>query len=163
MTEFRDVLAALVEVEARFVLIGGMALQLHGSSYLTEDIDLAYERTRDNARRVAKALARFAPRPRGFPPDVPFVFDAQTLMSATVLTLGTTAGALDLLAEVKGLGGFAEIDAAAETMDFEGFSIRVLSVDGLIVAKTAAGREKDRPGLIELEAIKEARRLARGD
>ena len=162
MTEIREVIRALVEAGARFVIIGGVALRLQGSAYITLDLDLAYERTRDNAQRVASALRRFGPRPRGFPSDVPFVFDAQTLMSSEVLTLATTAGDVDLLAVVKGLGGFAEVDAAAETMDFDDFSVRVLSVDGLIAAKTAAGREKDRPGLVELEAIKEYRRVTRG-
>ncbi len=163
MTELREVLSALVAEAARFVVIGGVALRLHGSAYITVDLDLAYERTRDNARRIASALGRFAPRPRDFPPDVPFIFDAQTLMSSEVLTLATTAGEIDLLAFVKGLGDFTKVDAAAETIDFDGFSLRVLSVDGLIAAKTAAGREKDRLGLVELEAIKELQRLERGD
>lgn len=162
MIELREVLSALVAGEARFVVIGGVALRLHGSAYVTVDLDLAYERTRDNARRMASALGRFAPRPRGFPPDVPFVFDAQTLMSNEVLTLATTAGEIDLLAFVKGVGAFPQVDAAAETIEFDGFALRVLSVDGLIAAKTAAGRAKDRPGLVELEAIKELRRLERG-
>lgn len=161
MTELREVLSALVASAARFVVIGGVALRLQGSAYVTVDLDLAYERTHDNAQRIVRALGRFAPRPRGFPPDVPFVFDAQTLMSNEVLTLATTAGDIDLLAVVKGLGNFPQIDAVAETIDFDGFSLRVLSVDGLIAAKTAAGREKDRPGLVELEAIKELRRVDR--
>ncbi len=163
MTELREVLSALVAGEARFVVIGGVALRLQGSAYVTLDLDLAYERTRDNARRIASALARFEPRPRDFPADLPFVFDAQTLMSNEILTLATTAGEIDLLASVKGLGDFAKVDAAAETIDFDGFSVRVLSVDGLIAAKTAAGREKDRPGLVELEAIKELRKIERGE
>ena len=37
-----------------------------------------------------------------------------------------------------------------------GFEINVLSVNGLITAKTAAGREKDIPGLKHLEAIRAA-------
>jgi len=42
-------------------------------------------------------------------------------------------------------------------MTFERFSVRVLTVDGLILAKTVANRPKDGPGLIELEAIRQAR------
>jgi hypothetical protein len=157
-----DIFGALADANARFVVIGGVALTLHGSSYVTEDIDLAYERTRENARRIATALQRFSPRPRGFPSDVPFIFDEQTLLSAEILTLETSAGDLDLLATVAGLGGFSEVDAAAQTMTLNGRAIRVLSVDGLIAAKTAAGREKDRPGLIELEALREARAMNEG-
>ncbi len=149
-------------MEARFVVVGGAALVLQGSSYITYDIHLAYERTRENARRIVEAFRPFEPRPRGFAPKPPFVFDPQTLMTSTVLTLETSAGDIDRLASLKGLGNFAAVDAAAETMTFaDGLTIRVLSIDGLIATKTAAGREKDKPGLIELAALKEARSMGK--
>lgn len=139
------------------VVIGGVALQLQGSSYITEDIDLAYERTRTNAKRIARALSPFKPRPRGFPDDLPFVFDDQTLMSAEVLTLTTSIGDVDLLASVKGIGDYAEVEAIADDIRYGDLEVRILSVDGLIRAKRAAGRPKDQPGLIELEAIRQSR------
>jgi hypothetical protein len=45
----------------------------------------------------------------------------------------------------------------------EDFEVRVLSVEGLLVVKRAAGRPKDQPGIIELEAIREARALGLRD
>ncbi len=160
MTELRAVLASLVEAEARFVVVGGVALMLHGSSYLTEDLDLAYERSLENARRVVEALRRFAPRPRGLPPSLPFVFDAQAVFSTRVLTLETDVGDVDLLGEIAGVGHYSAIEAAADKFTYAGMVIRVLSIDALIASKRAAGRRKDEAGLIELEAIQEARRLA---
>jgi predicted nucleotidyltransferase len=160
MTEVRDILRLLAAADARFVVIGGVALQFHGSAYVTLDLDIAYERTRENAKRIATALHPLQPRPRGFPADVPFIFDAQTLMSAEVLTLGTTAGDLDLLATVKGVGSFDAIEASSEPVELQGFSVKILSIDGLIRAKRAAGRPKDEPGLIELEMLREAREAA---
>jgi hypothetical protein len=141
------------------VIIGGVALQIQGSSYTTLDIDFAYERTRENATRIASALKAFDPRPRGWSPELPFVFDAQMLMSSEILTLETTAGEVDLLAVVKGIGVFQDVDRLAETKTFEGFEFRVLTVEGLILSKQAAGRPKDQPGLLELEALREARSL----
>jgi predicted nucleotidyltransferase len=155
-----EVLRALAEANAKIVVIGGVALQLQGSAYLTRDIDFAYERSRENAARIAKTMAAFNPRPRGLPGDLPFIFDAQALMTSEVLTLTTSAGDVDFLARVKGLGSYREIEALAETLQFEQFQIRVLSIEGLILAKRAAGRPKDEPGLIELEAIREARALS---
>ena len=73
----------------------------------------------------------------------------------------TTAGDVDLLGTVKGIGGFSEVEKLAETKTFEGQEIRVLSIDGLILAKRAAGRPKDEAGLIELEALREAREIIR--
>jgi predicted nucleotidyltransferase len=153
----RDILTALVRENARFVVIGGVALQLQGSSYITDDIDLAYERTRDNARRMARALSSFEPRPRGFPDDVPFRFDDQTLMASDGQTLSTSVGDLDLLTTVKGIGMFADVDSSADAKHYWGLTVKVLSIDGLIRAKRAAGRPKDEPGIIELEALREAR------
>jgi hypothetical protein len=160
MTSFRDILRALAEHDARVVVVGGFALQLHGSAYITADIDFAYERTRENAKRIVAALAPFNPRPRGFAADLPIVFDPQTLMSSEVLTLETTAGDVDLFAVIKGVGGFGEVDAASETISFDCFAVRVLGIDALIAAKRAAARPKDEPGILELQALKEARAIA---
>ena len=119
--------------------------------------DFAYERTRENTRRLAEALKPFNPRPRNFPDNVPFVFDGQTLLSNEVLTLETTAGDVDLLGSIKGIGGFREVDSVAETMNFDGHSMRVLTFEALLVAKRAAGRPKDAHEMLELEALQEAR------
>lgn len=156
MSDIGDILRALAKTEAKVVLIGGVAMRLHGASYTTEDIDFAYERTRENAKRIVAALAPFTPRPRGFPTELPFIFDAQTLMSGAILTLDTSAGDVDLLAEIVGVGSFAEIDALAETLTIDDLHIRVLSPEGLLRTKRAAGRPKDAEGIIALEALIEA-------
>jgi hypothetical protein len=155
--DLRDVVRALVRAEVRFVVIDGFALQLHGSSYTTFDLDLAYERSRENAQRVVAALKPFSPRLRGIADELPFVFDPQTLMMSEILTLDTAAGDVDLLAAVQGIGPYARVERMADAFDFEGRRLYVLNVDGLIAAKRAAGRPKDEPGLIELEALREAR------
>jgi hypothetical protein len=161
--EFFDVIRALVAQEARFVVVGGVALSLHGSAYVTLDLDIAYERTRENAKRIAAALQPFAPRPRGFPAELPFVFDAQTILGTQVLTLETTICDIDLLGEIAGVGTFVQVDAAAQDFRLGDLVFRILSVDGLIVAKRTANRPKDQPGLVELEALREARSLIRAD
>jgi predicted nucleotidyltransferase len=152
-----------VSHDVRFVVIGGAALILHGSSYVTEDVDLAFERTRDNAERIAAALRPFRPRPRGFPAGLPFVFDAQTIVSGQILTLQTTIGAVDLLGEVPGIGTFPQVEAQSETVNDAGVTFRILSIDALIVAKRTANRPKDEPGLLELEALKQARSMERAE
>ncbi len=160
MLDFRDLLLALLQAEARIVVIGGVALQMQGSAYMTADLDIAYERSRENAMRIAIALAPFAPRMRGFPVGLPFSFDAQALLSTEILTLSTTAGDIDLLGEVIGLGSFTNVLKAADVATLDGYTVRVLSIDGLIRTKRAAGRPKDVAGLHELEALREARTIA---
>jgi hypothetical protein len=156
VSELRDILGALATARAKFVVVGGIAMRLHGSTYVTQDIDIVYERSRTNAERVVAALGRFRPRPRNFPPDLPFIFDVQTLLVTDILTLESDAGEIDLLATLKGVGNYDSVEAASEVFSLDEFSFRVLSIDGLIAAKTASGRPKDKAGVMELRALREA-------
>jgi predicted nucleotidyltransferase len=159
MPDLTDVIGALAEHKARVVIVGGVALQLQGSAYITQDVDFAYERTRENAQRIVDAIGPLRPRPRGSAPELPFVFDAQTLLTSQTLTLTTTAGDVDLLANITGIGPFDAVDALAETFTVAGHEVRVLSIEGLLVAKRAAARPKDAPGIIELEALRNSKAI----
>ncbi|MFQ5856748.1 MAG: nucleotidyltransferase [Anaerolineae bacterium] len=70
----------------------------------------------------------------------------------------TDAGAVDLLGEVTGLGSYEQVLAASEEMELYGMSVHVLTLEGLIAAKQAAGRPRDLEHLLELEALLELRR-----
>ena len=70
------------------------------------------------------------------------------------LALTTDHGDLDLLAEVHGIGPYDRVFAQSVEVEADGRKVRVLSLDGLIAAKKAAGRIKDRNHLLELEALK---------
>lgn len=156
MIDVEKAIVAMASNDVDFVVIGGVALSIHSAAYVTYDIDFAYSRAKDNLAKIATALAPFGPRMRGFPKELPFIWDASTLSNGSVFTLDTVIGDIDLLSEVKGLGDFAQVLASSEKFDLWGFSVNVLSVDGLIAAKSAAGREKDISGLKHLEAIREA-------
>ena len=69
--------------------------------------------------------------------------------------LSTTAGDLDLLGEVAGVGAFADVARDAVTMELQGRRVRVMSLDTLERAKRAAGRRRD---LLDLAEIREIRR-----
>jgi hypothetical protein len=148
----KEVLEALDDAGADFVLIGGVAAVLHGSAYVTKDIDIAFSRERENCQRLAAALARFQPKLRGAPPELPFQLDAAALRGGANFTLETTVG--DLLGEVSGFASYRELKSAAEEQELYGRRTWVLSLDGLIRAKRAAGRPKDLLLLPELEALR---------
>jgi len=154
MIDAKKALVAMASGSVDFVLIGGVALNLHAAAYLTYDIDFCYSRSRENLDRIALALAPFKPRLRGFPSDLPFLWDSSTLSKGTVFTLETDIGEIDLLGEVAGIGTFDEVFATSEKWLIYGFEINVLSTEGLIMAKEASGRPKDEEGIKLLEAIR---------
>lgn len=152
------ILKQLHEYRVKYILIGGMAAVAQGSSYLTADIDLCYGRGEENLERLAQALAPLRPKLRGAPPDLPFSLDAQTLRSGLNFTLSTEAGDIDLFGELAGLGGYEEALQFAEELDIFGIPCQVLTLEGLIINKKAAGRAKDFRLIPELEALLEIRK-----
>ena len=91
-----------------------------------------------------------------FPEGLPFVWDAATLANGSTFTLTTDLGIIDLLAEVSGIGTYA--DARSASVEVEAFGRRLWALDlrALIRAKKAAGRPKDLLILPELEGLLEA-------
>jgi hypothetical protein len=81
-----------------------------------------------------------------------------TLRNATILTLRTDLGDIDLLAEVAGVGAWEEVKAHSIVLDAFERKISTLDLPTLIAAKRAAGREKDLAALPELESILESER-----
>jgi hypothetical protein len=87
---------------------------------------------------------------------LPFIWDEATLRNGTNFTLATDAGAVDLLAEVTGLGSFEDVHSGSVSVNAFGRRVRTLDLRSLIQAKRAAGREKDLRALPELESLLEA-------
>lgn len=139
-----------------FVVIGGWAAIFHGSAFVTNDLDICYSRDKGNLGKLADALAPYHPRPRGFPDQLPFVWDATTLANGTVFTLKTDLGIIDLLAEVSGIGTYDDAVVVSLEVDVFDRRVRALDLRALIQSKKAAGRQKDLLVLPELESLLEA-------
>jgi hypothetical protein len=139
-----------------FVIIGGWSAVLHGSSYITNDLDICFARSRQNCTRLAAALSPHHPRLRDLPSGLPFVWDATALHNGTIFTLTTDLGAIDLLAEVTGIGDFEQVKQRSVLVPAFDRNIWTLDLPALIQSKRAAGRDKDRALLPELEGLLEA-------
>jgi predicted nucleotidyltransferase len=156
----RRLLTILSEAEVEFVIVGGMAAVAQGSAYLTVDLDICYNRTRENLERLCGALGMLHPQLRGAPAGLPFVLDPPTLKAGLNFTFNTDAGDIDLLGEVAGLGFYADVLTQAEEIEVLGRQFWVLTIEALIRSKKAAGREKDLRLIPELEALKVLREEA---
>jgi predicted nucleotidyltransferase len=154
--ELGRALKTLCDAGVDFIIVGGVAATFHGSAQVTFDLGICYSRSTDNLDRLAKALAPFHPRPRGFPDNLPFIWDETTLRNGSLFTLTTQLGDIDLLGEVKGLGTFTDLNPRAVMLDAHGCRVRTIDLRSLIQAKRAAGREKDLRALPELEGLLDA-------
>jgi hypothetical protein len=155
MNKFEATLKLLADSNVKFVVIGGYAAMLQGSVILTRDLDICYERSPENLKRLADALDPIHPRLRGAPEGVPFTLDVRTLAQGMNFTLQTDWIDLDLLGEISGAGQFSDLVRDAESIDVYGAPHLVASLDTIIKSKQAAGRPKDRNALPELEALRE--------
>lgn len=158
MINLFEVARLLSQGNVEFVIVGGIAIRSHGGNYVTEDLDICYARTRDNLKRLADVLAPLGPRPRGLEESLPFVFDWSTLQQGTDFTFTTSMGDVDLLGEVKGIGNYDDLLKHSISVDLDGFPTKILSIPALIIAKEAANRDKDQPGLKVLYALQDAER-----
>jgi len=156
MVKLEIAIQSLADNDVDFVIVGGVAIRIHSSAYVTLDLDFCYARTKENLGKIVSALAQFNPRPRDFPIDLPYFFDERSLQNSTNFTFETDIGDIDLLGEVAGVGTYLEVEKSSVIFELYERDVRVLSIDALINAKRAAGRTKDLLVLPELEALREA-------
>jgi hypothetical protein len=140
----KPLLQALVRHEVDFVVIGGLAGMLLGSSYPSYDLDVAYERSPANLERLASALRELGATLRGAPADLPFLLDARTLKAGANFTFDTPYGPLDILGEIAGAPSYEKLRSDAVEGKIAGVAVRGSSIDHLIAMKEAAGRTKDK-------------------
>jgi hypothetical protein len=154
MPEFDPVslLRTLTDHDVEFVVVGGIAARLRGAPLLTQDIDITPDTDRENLERLGEALRNLDARLRTAtePEGVAFPFDPALLESATMWTLTTRFGDLDLVMKPAGTEGYADLvrdsDALTVSVDPD-LSVAVASLADVIRSKEAAGREKDRAAL----------------
>lgn len=160
MTDFKALLRALSDGRVEFILVGGVAATVHGSTRLTLDVDAVYRRSRDNIDRLVLALTPCHPYLRGAPRGLPFRWDSATVQHGLNFTLTTAVGDLDLLGEIAGGGTYETLLSHTIVIQVFGLECRCLDLPTLIRVKRAAGRPKDLEAIAELEAILEERRRA---
>ncbi len=153
--EAGEILRALGEADARFVLIGGLASQVHGSPSLTLDVDICFDLDRGNLPRLAAVLADLAAMRRDMPAGLTAPIDERALRAGDVFTLRTRYGDLDLLAHPDPDFDYQSLLEHSIEAEILGIRVRVASLDDLMAMKRAAGRPKDRIELEILGALRE--------
>lgn len=157
MTQFDVLLQTLTGAGVEFIVIGGVAANVHGSVRHTRDLDIVYARSAGNIAKLVAAMRDHAPYLRGAAPGLPFKWDEQTIAAGLNFTLTTALGEFDILGEVTGGGGYEDLlPHSTETTAF-GVTFRCVSLPKLIALKRAAGRPRDFDAIAELELLLELR------
>lgn len=145
--DYRDILAALVQHDARFLVVGAHALAVHGYPRATVDIDILIESTPDNARRVWNALAAF-----GAPLEDLDVSESDLCRPNVVAQFGLPPNRIDIL---TGISGVSFVNAWQNRVEarVEGVQVPVLGMSDLIANKKASGRDKDRADVKGLQGL----------
>jgi hypothetical protein len=156
-TDYAGLLRDLLDAGVEFILVGGVAANLHGSARATYDVDVVYRRSDENVARLVVALSPIAPYLRGAPPGLPFRFDADTIRGGLNFTLTTDKGDIDLLGEVAGAGTYVDLLPLSHEVTLFGRQCRCATIDALIRMKRAAGRPKDFEAIAELELLRDER------
>lgn len=150
-------LEALQEEGVDYVLVGGLAAAMMGTTRITRDIDLAYATHQENLERLCAAINRFKPRHLllGKPEGTSFDLAPNDLRKHRIVQLATSIGQIDLIDRIAGFKSYGELKSYAVEHDI-GFPVRVLATEGLLKAKRAMKRPKDVQDIVELEALQEA-------
>lgn len=144
-----EVCALLNAPGSKYVLVGGHALQLWGSTRATKDIDILIEPTVKNAERVLEALAHLT---GGLARDL----IAEEVARKPVTIIGDLPR-VDILT-VAWRVRYKEARPAATVFEVEGVKIPTASIDHLIASKRT-GRLQDAADIEVLEEIKRLRGL----
>jgi hypothetical protein len=159
MFQADELLLALRHAQVRFVIIGGIAVGVHGYVRATKDLDIVPDPDPENLARLAALLRELDAEHVGvadFAPDeFPYApTDPEQLAQGTNFRLETRLGPLDIMQWVAGIESdpaYATLAREAITVPFRGEQLLVCGLDHLRAMKLAAGREEDLRDLRELE------------
>ena len=140
-------LSALLDADARFVVVGAHALAVHGVPRGTQDLDILIDPTPENADRVWKALALF-----GAPTTALGITKADFIHPDMVVQFGLPPNRIDFLTTISGIASFETVWAGRVLYDLRGRTIPFIGRAELIANKRASARRKD---LADVEALGE--------
>jgi hypothetical protein len=155
MQDLNHLLKILLSHKLDFLIVGGFAAVVHGSSHVTKDLDITMLMTQENIDSLRFALKDLKPYHRMNPSQkLSFLEEPKRVAGIKNIYLETNAGILDIVALDNELGSFAELKSRAMKVSLFDYDCMVLSLDDLIYVKERMSRPKDLIVLDELYALK---------
>ena len=149
--DWKDFLSALEAARVDYMLVGGIALGVHGHVRYTRDLDVWFRGTEDNARRLIAALHAFGFTDLRADP-------AEFCKPRAMLVLGNEPNTIELINFADGLD-FDECFTRRVVAPLGGMQVAVIGLDDLCKNKQAVGRLQD---MADIEALERAGGAAGG-
>lgn len=145
---FAKLLGVLAKGGVAFVIVGGVAVTLHGYVRLTEDMDLLVQSDTRNLERLLDALKYFG---EGFASELSPA-DFEDSEGAVRIVEETEGCSIDLFTRMSGKR-YEDIIVDAETFKMNGLEVRYASKRALIYWKEMSLRDKDRLDALALRKL----------
>lgn len=154
-----DFFRALHEEGVRYVLVGGIAVNLHGVERATGDVDLLLALDGENLDRFYRVARRFSMKPV-VPVKLEDFADAakvdswireKNMVAFALRSADRFDPTVDIL--VQPVVAFEEAYARAVPMDLGKIPIAVAAIEDLIRLKTGTGRQKDQADIDALRRV----------
>jgi hypothetical protein len=152
----------LAEAEVEFVLVGGLAVALHGYQRVTMDVDVVLAMDSDNLHKFLSVAKASDLRPT-IPVDLGALanpelmeqwYQEKGMLAFSLRGPEAMATVMDIL--VRPVVSFADLRRDATMVKVGLINIPVASIEHLIVMKTGTGRSKD---LIDIEELRKIQAL----
>ena len=160
MQSYEPLLRAFSENHINYLIVGGVAVNLHGYPRFTNDLDILLTLDQENLKKMAELMDRMGYQQR-LPVSIQELSDEQKAR-AFIEEKGLTAYSFIhdkypqfnvdvLVAESIDFGKFSEHTMRAEVW---GIDVPVVSIDDLIAMKKNSDREKDIQDIVALLELK---------
>lgn len=142
-SDFKDLLQALNDARAEYLVVGGYAVIEHTEPRYTKDIDVWINGTRENAERVLDALQRYGA------PTEDLSIDFLTSDDA-FFQIGVEPVRIDIIVDLLAVN-FAECWDRRLVAESDGITVNFIGIRDLISNKEASGRPMN---LVDVERLK---------
>ena len=142
-SDFKDLLQALNDARAEYLVVGGYAVIEHTEPRYTKDIDVWVNNTRENAERVLKALGKYGAPISDLTVDYLASDDA-------FFQIGVAPVRIDILGNLVAVE-FADCWDRKLVAPVDGMPVNFIGINDLIKNKEASGRPVD---LFDVDRLK---------
>jgi hypothetical protein len=154
---YLNLFKALKTHDIDYLLVGGLAMNLHGVPRMTMDVDLVIALDSNNIAKLANCAKEL-----GLYPNVPVrledladaakreaLFEEKNLIALSLISNTPATPVVDIV--IHHPLNFQQAFAKAIQRDISGTPVMLASIDDMITLKKAAGRAQDLSDIIHLE------------